>query len=173
MSVRRIHIIGGAGSGKSYIAARLSEHLEIPTLDLDDIFWDNASGHYDRRAPADQRDCAFAAILKRCAWIIEGVYHAWLAESFRRADVVIILCPSVWLRHWHALARFAKRRLGLIPSKKRETLKGLWGLLTWDHAYDGDNLARARIMLAKLGVGSVDCRTLDDVWHAVQRGTNQ
>jgi adenylate kinase family enzyme len=37
MSARRIHIIGGPGSGKSYIAHLISDKYSIPALDLDTI----------------------------------------------------------------------------------------------------------------------------------------
>ncbi|RKN60048.1 hypothetical protein [Paenibacillus ginsengarvi] len=45
----RIHIIGGSGSGKSYIAALLSDKLRIPHYDLDVIFWDHQSNEYGVR----------------------------------------------------------------------------------------------------------------------------
>ena len=37
MSVRRIHITGGPGAGKSRLAARLSQRLGLPVHDLDSI----------------------------------------------------------------------------------------------------------------------------------------
>jgi adenylate kinase family enzyme len=40
MQYRKIHIVGGPGSGKSYIARRLSTLYNINSYDLDDIFWD-------------------------------------------------------------------------------------------------------------------------------------
>lgn len=39
MRIIRIHILGGAGCGKSFIAEKLKEQLGIPHYDLDDIFW--------------------------------------------------------------------------------------------------------------------------------------
>lgn len=38
---KNIHIVGGPGSGKSYLAARLSKELETDHYGLDDIFWDH------------------------------------------------------------------------------------------------------------------------------------
>ena len=40
MKYRKIHIIGGPGSGKSYIAKKLSTLYNIKAYDLDDLFWD-------------------------------------------------------------------------------------------------------------------------------------
>ena len=36
----KIHIIGGPGSGKTWLADRLSAEFNVPAFDLDDIFWD-------------------------------------------------------------------------------------------------------------------------------------
>ena len=40
----KIRIIGCSGSGKTYLAKRLSKKYNIPNFDLDDIQWDR-SGH--------------------------------------------------------------------------------------------------------------------------------
>ena len=37
----KIHIVGGPGSGKSFLAKKLSRELGIPHYDLDDIQWVN------------------------------------------------------------------------------------------------------------------------------------
>lgn len=42
----KIHILGGPGSGKSYIAAKISSRFKIPSYELDTIFWDNDSKEY-------------------------------------------------------------------------------------------------------------------------------
>ena len=38
----KIRIIGCSGSGKTYLAKRLSKKYNIPNFDLDDIQWDNS-----------------------------------------------------------------------------------------------------------------------------------
>lgn len=38
----KIRIIGCSGSGKTYLAKRLSKKYNIPNFDLDDIQWDTA-----------------------------------------------------------------------------------------------------------------------------------
>ena len=163
MSRRKIHIIGGPGSGKSYIAKILSEQYSLPILDLDDIFWNNRSDTYGVKADADERDQALNAFLEQEGWIVEGVYYHWLARSFKEADLIIALTPSVLIRDWRILKRFLKRRLGVIPSKKKETFKGLRELITWNHRYDGNNLAQARKFVTDLGCETVDCKDVETV----------
>lgn len=47
----KIHIIGGSGSGKSYICEKISKKFNIPHFDLDDIFWDNHAIEYGVKTP--------------------------------------------------------------------------------------------------------------------------
>ena len=42
----KIHIIGGPGSGKSFLADNLSKQFDIPHYDLDDLQWDNVANDY-------------------------------------------------------------------------------------------------------------------------------
>ncbi len=92
----RIHIIGGSGSGKSYIAAKLARHLGVPSHDLDELFWDQAAGGYGFRTDPAKRDKQLKEIVAQDGWIIEGVYYQWLTPSFEAADVIIALTPSIW-----------------------------------------------------------------------------
>lgn len=63
MRYRKIHIIGGPGSGKTFSADKLSKMHNIPTYDLDDIFWDRATNDYRKRATEKVRSQALADIL--------------------------------------------------------------------------------------------------------------
>lgn len=92
------------------------------------------------------RDKKLSAILKNESWIIEGVFYGWLEESFKNADIVIILKTNVIVRDWRIIKRFVKRKLGFIPSK-RESIKGLIDLLIWNHKYDNRNLKEAIAMI--------------------------
>ena len=158
----RIHIIGGPGSGKTYIAAKLAERFGILTHDLDRLFWDRTTSCYGIRAESSERDHQLAAIVSQDGWIIEGVYYQWLAPSFDTADFIVVLTPSIWVRHWRVVRRFLLRKFGRVPSK-RESLADLWHLLRWSHSYDADNLVRARKFIVERGRELIACRTFDDV----------
>jgi adenylate kinase family enzyme len=41
MEFMKLHIIGGPGSGKTYISNLISSQTNIKNYDLDDIFWNN------------------------------------------------------------------------------------------------------------------------------------
>jgi adenylate kinase family enzyme len=46
----KIHIIGGPGCGKTWLAQHLSTKFNVPTFDLDDIFWDRSANRYGIKA---------------------------------------------------------------------------------------------------------------------------
>jgi adenylate kinase family enzyme len=146
--IHRIHILGGPGSGKSYLAARLGEAMQVPVCDLDELFWHNESGTYGVRAEPAERDRSLREFTAQKRWIVEGVYHQWAGESFERADAIVLLTPGARIRDGRIVKRFLRRKFGLAHAPKRETFKGLIELLRWNHAYDTDNLARAMDSLA-------------------------
>lgn len=158
----RIHILGGPGSGKSFVAAKLAKQFGIPAYNLDDLFWDQAALNYGVRADPERRDRQLAVIVSQDGWIIEGVYYQWLAPSFKAADIIIALKPSIWIRHWRVMRRFILRKLGRIPSK-RESPADLRRLLRWSHYYDRTNLVEAREFIAAQGRALVNCRTFNEV----------
>lgn len=135
----KIHIIGCSGTGKTYFAKALSKKYNIPHFDLDDIQWDNNSDGYGVKMPTDKRDELLKQILNKDTWIIEGVYYAWVLESFEQADIIYVLDMPKYLYKSRIIIRFLKRKVG-IEKGKRETLKSLYNLLKWTNKYQDKNL---------------------------------
>lgn len=119
----KIHIIGGSGSGKSYIAALLSEHLGIPHYDLDDIHWEKNSEEYGVEAPTEQRDRELLEIVSRDEWIIEGVYRSWIEPSVSAADRIIALMIPLHVQEERIWKRYEARISGAVVGPKKETLE--------------------------------------------------
>jgi adenylate kinase family enzyme len=137
---KRIHIIGGAGSGKTRAARKISEKIGIATYDLDTIFWDNRDDSYNKKAIPEVRDQKLREILLHESWIIEGVYFQWLRESFQQANVIILLTPNYAICTLRIISRFIKRKIGIMPSKKKETIKGLIELIKWNQRYNKEDI---------------------------------
>lgn len=134
MLYKRIHIIGGPGSGKSYLGRKLAKHFNLPQLELDDIFWDNTATSYGTKRPDTERDQLLHNFIRQPAWVVEGVYHKWLAESFNRADVVIVLNTSLWRTTGRIIIRFIRRKLGL-ERNPAGTLVSQYNLVIWSFDY--------------------------------------
>lgn len=158
----KIHIIGGSGSGKTYLARLLSQKYNIPHYDLDDLFWDNSSNQYGKKNPPEKRDALLKSVLQNNDWILEGVYYSWLIESFEKADSIIILDIPKRIYKPRIIRRFFKRKLGLEHGKK-ETVKSLLDLLKWTDKFQKVNLPKIYTMLEKYNSKTIILRSARQV----------
>lgn len=142
----KIHIIGGPGSGKSFLAETLSKQLGIAHYDLDDLQWDNAATGYGIKRDPKERDALLTKILKQDDWIIEGVYYAWCLKCFEDADQIHVLEVPRRTYRSRIIRRFLRRKFGLEKGKK-ETLQSLKDLLKWADRYQKKNLVEIRKIL--------------------------
>ena len=137
----KIHIIGGSGTGKSYVSERISKLYQIPHFDLDNIYWDNEAITYGAKMPIEKRTKKLCEILKNNNWIIEGVFYDWLNDSFALADYIFILKVNPIVYNYRIIRRFIRRKLGVEKSKK-ETLQSLKDLLIWTNKYQKRNVPK-------------------------------
>ena len=142
----KIHIIGGPGSGKSFLAEKLSKELDISHFDLDDLQWDNKSASYGVKRSPDERDRLLNNVLSHNDWIIEGVYYAWCQQCFADADRIYVLNVPRYKYRYRIIRRFVRRKLSLEKGKK-ENLKSLRELLKWADNYQKANLVEIRKLL--------------------------
>ena len=144
----KIHIIGCSGSGKTYLANALAKKYNIPHFDLDDIQWDNNTEGYGTKRPLEERNALLQEILNNNEWVIEGVYYAWVQQSFDEADKIYVLDMPRYLYKSRIIIRSIKRKLG-IQQGKRETLKSVYNLLKWTETFQNKNLKEIKTILEK------------------------
>lgn len=144
----KIHIIGCSGSGKTYLANVLAKKYNIPHFDLDDVQWDNNAEGYGTKRPLEERNALLQEILNNHDWIIEGVYYAWVQQSFDEADKIYVLDMPRYLYKSRIIIRSIKRKLGIQPGK-RETLKSVYDLLKWTETFQNKNLQEIKTILDK------------------------
>lgn len=115
----KIIITGDAGRGKSTLAEKLSQKLEIPHHSTDDYFYDI------KFTKSRERDLALQQItelFKGDKWIVEGT-TAWLLDpGMSRADIIIYLKYSNIFSQWLILIKRYFQR-------EEDTLKGLFQLM--------------------------------------------
>ena len=139
----KIHIVGGPGSGKTFLAERLSKQSGIPHYDLDDLQWADEANDYGTKRDPQERDALLNQLLQKKDWIIEGVYYAWCGRCFEDADVIYVLNVPRSCYRSRIIRRFIKRKLGLEKGKK-ESLRSVKNLLKWADHYQKVNLPEIR-----------------------------
>ncbi|WP_437891254.1 hypothetical protein [Phytobacter sp. V91] len=88
-TLQRVLIMGNSGSGKSWLAARLSEKLNLPATDLDTLVWE-PGGYGQSRPKADALNDVLS-IANEERWIMEGIY-GWIADR-----VISSTTHVIWL----------------------------------------------------------------------------
>ena len=144
----KIHIIGCSGSGKTYLANALAKKYNIPHFDLDDIQWDNNAEGYGTKRPLEERNALLQEVINNNEWVIEGVYYAWVQQSFDEADKIYVLDMPRYLYKSRIIIRSIKRKLG-IQQGKRETLKSVYNLIKWTETFQNKNLKEIKTILGK------------------------
>ncbi|WP_245808922.1 AAA family ATPase [Shouchella patagoniensis] len=134
-SAEKIHIIGPVGSGKTTLARKLANQLEIPTYELDNIVWERRVGRSDRRREVEERDALFSDIVKRNKWIIEGV-HRWVGDGLREADFIILLDVPYKVRLAQILSRYNKQKQRLEEANYVPSMKMLQAMFKWNDDYE-------------------------------------
>ena len=82
--MRRVLIIGNAGSGKSTFAKKLAQKTALPLVHLDRLYWHGEWEHISREA----FDEALQAELINPQWIIDGNFNRTLPHRLSYCDTV-------------------------------------------------------------------------------------
>ncbi len=84
---RKIVVIGSTGSGKTTLALRISEQLQIPHIELDALYW----GPNWTETPQDIFREKVAVALAGDEWVVDGNYTKTYDIVWGRADTIIWL----------------------------------------------------------------------------------
>jgi adenylate kinase family enzyme len=88
--VRNILLFGNSASGKSTLATRLAQELQVAHLDLDSLAWRPTQP--PRRRPLEETTIAINEFTGNNAfWIVEGCYTDLLEVLEQRAGELIFL----------------------------------------------------------------------------------
>jgi len=113
--MQRVAIVGCSGGGKSTLARALGEHLGLPVVHLDTLFW--KPGWVE--SPLDEFRPRVEAAAGEDRWVIEGNFTSASALRFARADTVVWIEPPVPLCLWRAIRRvlfnYGRTRADLAP----------------------------------------------------------
>ncbi|MFI7072959.1 adenylate kinase [Micromonospora sediminicola] len=141
----RILVYGVYGAGKSTLAQRLAERLDLPWCPVDDLLWQ--PGWVE--VPVDEQRRRIEAVCRRDRWILDGAYHGWRDVVLARADLVVGLDYPRRLSFWRLLRRTARRLVSgeEICNGNRESLRSVVSrdsVLVWHVAAFGRARRRMR-----------------------------
>jgi adenylate kinase family enzyme len=124
-TLHRIIVTGCTGSGKTTLAMQLARQLNIPGIDLDDLYWGpnwTAIAPEDFRAKTDQAT-------RQPRWAISGNYRAVRDITWPRADTLIWLDYTFPLVFYRLMKRTISRIITgeLACNGNRETLSAAFG----------------------------------------------
>ncbi len=98
----KILIVGDACRGKSTLASRISEKLEIKSYSTDDYYWEiKFSKVRDKQESFD----GISEIYKNDRWIIEGTTERLIRPGLDSADIIINLKHKYIVTQWVLLLR--------------------------------------------------------------------
>jgi adenylate kinase family enzyme len=129
--MNRILIVGISGTGKTFIAKRMSKSLNLPVVYLDSIFWKESWQEENE----DLVTKKIQAVIEENTWIIEGYIEPLGHERVQRANLVLYLDYSGFQAMKGGIQRYLHYRGKTrpeMPAGNTESfgLKFLWTLLT-------------------------------------------
>jgi len=91
-ATRRIHIVGGPGSGKTTLASSLATYFSISAHHLDDVaLTEGAMPDFRPKRALSLRRRDVGRLSDNARWVTEGSYLWWTEALFERADVIVWL----------------------------------------------------------------------------------
>jgi adenylate kinase family enzyme len=115
--MKKIVLLGRGGSGKSTVARKFGEVLNIPVIELDRHFWQPGLIPLSKNEWISKQK----KLTGNDSWIMDGDLGKYdvLSERLKFADTIIILDFPLWACFFRALRR------------SRERIDFWWWLFTW------------------------------------------
>ena len=105
---RRVVVYGHSCSGKTTLAKRIAEKVDVSHVELDAIFWKPDWAE----TPVDEFRTTVSALLKEHAdgWVFDGNYHSRIRDLvLPEADTAVLLRLPFRIVFWQALVRTISR----------------------------------------------------------------
>ncbi len=126
--MKKIVIIGSGGAGKSTLARKLGNILNIEVIHLDRLFW---KPNWEGVPKAEQQKIQHK-LVTRDTWIIDGNYGGTMDIRLRAADTIIFLDMPRILCMYRVVKRFVTYRNKVRPDMGEGCKERLsWEFLKW------------------------------------------
>jgi adenylate kinase family enzyme len=102
MAYNKIIIIGDAGRGKTTLASKLSEKLEIDHYSTDDFFYEIK---FSKSRTRDEALNLISKAYQNDKWIVEGTTQWLLQPGLESADIIIYLKYNNIFSQWYSIIK--------------------------------------------------------------------
>jgi adenylate kinase family enzyme len=133
--MKKFFIIGIVASGKTTLAKRLSEKINVPWYELDCIVHHKTETDRYKRTPEQQVE-VIEEIDKNESWIFEGTYRQSYHCLLDMADTIIFLDPPLWKRKQRIFIRFLKQQFGLEMCHYKSDIGMLKKMYKWTSDFE-------------------------------------
>lgn len=104
--MKRISVVGSSGSGKTVVARRLAEALDVPHVELDALHWGPG---WSAATDAELSERVRAATAGE-RWVVDGNYWSKIGpQVWATADTVVWVSPPRWRATLQAVTRTVRR----------------------------------------------------------------
>lgn len=131
----KILIVGSVASGKTTLARKLSNILEMKHYEIDSVVHDDSKGC--KRSAKEQLKI-FKEIDDNADWIIEGTLRKHLFYLASWADKIIFLDPPLRVRKFRIFTRFMKQLLRIEKCNYKVSWKMLKNMYKWTNEFEED-----------------------------------
>jgi adenylate kinase family enzyme len=138
---KRIAIIGCCGAGKSTLAKRLGQKLNLPVIHLDAYYWQSGWQQTNR----NEWLAVHQKLIKGDRWIIDGNYGSTMGTRLARADTIVWLDFNRYLCLWRVLKRYLHYR-GDTRSDMAAGCPERFSWEFWQYVWNFPDLHRLRIL---------------------------
>ncbi|MBM7693998.1 adenylate kinase family enzyme [Peribacillus deserti] len=143
--MKKIMIIGCGGAGKSTLAKRLAEQLNIPVYHLDAYFWKKGW----IATPRAEWTGVIQNIIARDSWIMDGNFGSTMDMRIKEADTVIFLDFPTLQCLYGVISRRIKYHGKTRPDMAEDCPEKLdWEFISWVASYKKQRAPKIRENLA-------------------------
>lgn len=121
--MKRFHIIGEGGAGKTSLGAEIGARLNLAHTELDSIFWHENWQH----SPPGKFEAQVEEIVAEDDWVVDGNYSRRIRPIiWKRVETVVWLDYPLSLCLWRLFGRTLRRIFSreLLWETNRETFRG-------------------------------------------------
>jgi len=152
--MKKIHIVGSVGSGKTTLARKLAGELNYPCFELDQVLWGRRCKNNDIRHTPEESEKLLNSLISAETWIVEGAHiDDWTFKSFEKSEVILFLDINYYARVYRIIKRYTKQKLGMENSNYKPTFKILIKMFKWNRMFEDNkqmNLNKLEIYNDKL-----------------------